>query len=91
MDKLIEQKKQAGDYGKDWFGLYLDTPVKGGDRLTQFTAKAVAWDLLEANTGPFPTLVSYGLYLLGSNKVKNREIRLKFRDLLRRIRFQIKN
>ncbi len=68
MDHLIEQKKLSDDWGNDWFGLYLNTPVNG-NLLSLATAKAIAFELLEANTGPFPTFVTYGLYKLGSNKV----------------------
>jgi len=50
-------------------GLDYTFPRKLREKLlSQFTAKAVAFEMLEANTGPFPTLVTYGLYLLGANK-----------------------
>ena len=50
-----------------WFSTYAKAKVEG-ELLSKEAVKAISYEFLEANFGPMPTLVTYGLYLLGNNR-----------------------
>jgi len=65
-DEQLAQKRADKNFGKDWFGIFASSPINGS-YLQDHEVKAIAFETLEANVGPFPTFITYGLYLLGSN------------------------